>query len=63
MAQEVNGQTLIAEAGVHLQAIPGGCFGVNGRNKTGLSPKNLAFFFHYRSTSSPDFLSYITDAV
>jgi hypothetical protein len=28
MAQEVNGQNLMAEAEVHLQAIPGGCFGV-----------------------------------
>jgi len=53
MAQEVNGRTLIAEAGVQLQAIPSGCFGVNVRNETGLSPKNLAFFCHYLSTSSP----------
>jgi hypothetical protein len=29
MAQEFNGRTLIAEARVHLQAIPSGCFGVN----------------------------------
>lgn len=63
MAQEVSGRTVIAEAGVDLQASPGGCFGINVCNETGLSPNNSAFFCHYHSANSSGFLSYITDAV
>ena len=63
MDEEFSGWTFIAKAGVQVQASPGGCFGVKGSNETWLPSKNSASICHYHSTTYPDFLSYITDAV